>query len=94
MPLRDYQSALVDGAREILRSSRSCLIQLPTGAGKTPVVAEIHVKDRILFGNATGTGCELNSQSWKDGLSYLKLADEDRSAPSLFDALDELEGSV
>jgi len=41
MPLRDYQLSLVDGAREILRSSRSCLIQLPTGAGKTPVVAEI-----------------------------------------------------
>jgi len=41
-----------------------------------------------------GFGCELNSQSWKDGLSYLKLADEERSAPSLFDALDELEGAV
>jgi superfamily II DNA or RNA helicase len=41
--LRDYQRDLVDAAREKLyrENKRSVVIQLPTGGGKTPIVAEI-----------------------------------------------------
>lgn len=39
--LRDYQEALVSGAREALKKHRSVLLQAPTGAGKTPVIASI-----------------------------------------------------
>jgi superfamily II DNA or RNA helicase len=39
--LRDYQSHAVDALRESLRTSRAVCLQLPTGAGKTPIVAEI-----------------------------------------------------
>jgi DNA repair protein RadD len=41
MALRDYQNHLVDALRESLRTSRAVCLQLPTGAGKTPIVAEI-----------------------------------------------------
>ncbi|NIP56123.1 DEAD/DEAH box helicase family protein [candidate division KSB1 bacterium] len=39
--LRDYQESLVSGAREALKTHRSVLLQAPTGAGKTPVIASI-----------------------------------------------------
>lgn len=39
--LRDYQSHAVEALRESLRTARSVCLQLPTGAGKTPIVAEI-----------------------------------------------------
>lgn len=39
--LRDYQREAIDAAREKLRTERSTLVVLPTGAGKTVVFAEI-----------------------------------------------------
>ena len=35
-----------------------------------------------------GIGCELNPDYFRDGLGYLKLADEEMSMPSLFDFLE------
>ena len=35
-----------------------------------------------------GIGIELNAESYKDGLVYLKSADEEVGAPTLFDILD------
>lgn len=35
-----------------------------------------------------GIGCELNPDYFRDGLGYLKLADEERNMPSLFDFLE------
>lgn len=41
MRLRDYQQAALDGARDAFRrGERACLIELPTGTGKTVVFAE------------------------------------------------------
>ncbi len=39
--LRPYQTALIADTREALRSHRSVLIQLPTGGGKTCVIAQM-----------------------------------------------------
>lgn len=39
--LRDYQETLVTAAREALKKNRAVLLQAPTGAGKTPVIASI-----------------------------------------------------
>lgn len=39
--LRPYQTALIDDTRAALRSSRSVLIQLPTGGGKTCIIASM-----------------------------------------------------
>jgi hypothetical protein len=35
-----------------------------------------------------GYGIELNEQSWKDGISYLKAADLENSTPTLFDLVE------
>lgn len=41
MILRDYQQAALDGARDAFRrGARACLLELPTGTGKTVVFAE------------------------------------------------------
>lgn len=37
--LRPYQTQLIDDAREALRTHRSVLVQLPTGAGKTAIAS-------------------------------------------------------
>src|SRR5258706_15978060 len=39
--LRDYQSDLIDRARDTLRTHRSVLIQAPTGSGKTALAAHM-----------------------------------------------------
>lgn len=39
--LREYQNTAVTAARESLKTNRAVVIQMPTGAGKTAVVAEI-----------------------------------------------------
>lgn len=37
--LRDYQEAMIDGAREAMKRSRRVLLQAPTGAGKTALAS-------------------------------------------------------
>jgi len=41
MKLRNYQQAAVDAVIESWKKSRSCLIVLPTGCGKTVVFGEV-----------------------------------------------------
>jgi hypothetical protein len=40
-----------------------------------------------------GYGVELNAQSWKDGIAYLKMAEDEVEAPSLFDFDEVMERS-
>lgn len=53
MILRPYQQELVEGARRSLKSSRSVLMQLPTGGGKTAVFSAItqlaNLRDNIVW---------------------------------------------
>jgi len=46
---------------------------------------------RAVLADRRGWAAELNEQSFWDGIAYLKLADEEKSVPSLFDSLDALE---
>jgi len=39
-----------------------------------------------------GIGCELNNQYFRDGVGYLKTAEDDILTPTMFDLLDETEG--
>ena len=41
MLLRDYQATAVSSVRVLMREHRAIMLQLATGAGKTPIAAEI-----------------------------------------------------
>lgn len=51
--LRDYQAAMIDGARNAMRTSRRVLLQAPTGAGKTALASymtdETQSRDRLVY---------------------------------------------
>ena len=75
--------------RDLTRAQRTALLAVDSGLPTKPAVVA-RLDDKGLTVGRQGAGAELNPGYWNDAVSYLKAEEAKRSAPTLFDLLDDM----